>query len=760
MARRFLYAITVALVGSVSVTHAEDAAKVDFEKDIAPILRQNCIDCHGPELQMADLRLDQRRFALGDDADPDLIRPGKSSESLFIKRLTDPKLGLIMPPTFPFFPGEKAGLNDATLKVLKDWIDQGAPWPEGAQLASEAASGAETAEAKALFAAIRTSERKHVANLLEKNRQLASARDKYGDTPLMQAATYGDAPLLKLLIDAGADVNAANPEGATALMRAAGDYDKVKLLLDHGASADARSKLGRTPLLIAAAIPGNLKTVWLLLALGGQINEQDQAGDNCLTSAAKRGDTEMVKALLEAGAEPSVASAFGRSPLMWAAEEGNVDTLACLLQRDAAKAQPGLDFALSSATMRGPAAAVRMLLEHGANPNTPSPIAGYTPLMWAAYSENVSVETAKLLLERGADVGAKGANGETASSLAKKRGNSAVANLLGADAQTPAKTEPAAVGKVEPEQIKAAAEKGLALLQSCGPTFFARSGCVACHQQSVTSLAVAEARKRGMKLDEPTAREQVKITALTAKPLRERMLQRSEHPSASAPGAGYVALGLAAEGYAADEYTDPMILAMADRQHLDGSWTTFGHRPPLEYSRIGATALGLRALQLYGPPSMANKYAQKIERARKWLLAAEPATHSDHVFRMLGLWWGRAAHEPIAAEVKILLQAQNSDGGWSQFPTLASDAYATGLALFALGASGQVSASDPAYERGVAYLVRTQLPDGSWHVRTRSFPFQAYFESGFPHGPDQWISATATGFATVALLQALPEVQQ
>jgi len=87
---------------------------------------------------------------------------------------------------------------------------------------------------------------------------------------------------------------------------------------------------------------------------------------------------------------------------------------------------------------------------------------------------------------------------------------------------------------------------------------------------------------------------------------------------------------------------------------------------------------------------------------------------------------------------------------------LPADAYATGLALWALHASGQVPPTDPAREKGVAFLLRTQLPDGSWHVKSRSFPFQPYFESGFPHGHDQWISASGTGFAAMALLQALP----
>ena len=50
--------------------------------------------------------------------------------------------------------------------------------------------------------------------------------------------------------------------------------------------------------------------------------------------------------------------------------------------------------------------------------------------------------------------------------------------------------------------------------------------------------------------------------------------------------------------------------------------------------------------------------------------------------------------------------------------------------------------------------MNTQLEDGSWHVRSRCIPFQPYFESGFPHGHDQWISVAATNWASMALVPA------
>ena len=59
------------------------------------------------------------------------------------------------------------------------------------------------------------------------------------------------------------------------------------------------------------------------------------------------------------------------------------------------------------------------------------------------------------------------------------------------------------------------------------------------------------------------------------------------------------------------------------------------------------------------------------------------------------------------------------------------------------------------YQRGVAFLLRTQFPDGSWWVRTRTWPFQPHFNGQFSHGKDQWISAAGTAWATMALLLTL-----
>jgi N-acyl-D-amino-acid deacylase len=86
-----------------------------------------------------------------------------------------------------------------------------------------------------------------------------------------------------------------------------------------------------------------------------------------------------------------------------------------------------------------------------------------------------------------------------------------------------------------------------------------------------------------------------------------------------------------------------------------------------------------------------------------------------------------------------------------------SDPYATGSALVALIGAGNVASDHASVQRVIEYLLKTQLEDGSWHVVTRAKPIQKYFESGFPHGKDQFISMAASSWSTWALLLALPE---
>jgi hypothetical protein len=156
-------------------------------------------------------------------------------------------------------------------------------------------------------------------------------------------------------------------------------------------------------------------------------------------------------------------------------------------------------------------------------------------------------------------------------------------------------------------------------------------------------------------------------------------------------------------------------------------------------------------VRTYGPKSQRADYDKAVERAVRWLEKAQPTSTEDHVFKILGLIWGGGSQAAIQKTAQELLALQRSDGGWGQLSALASDAYATGQALVALRESRALAVKNSPYRRGIQFLLESQLEDGSWYIRTRALPIQPMFDSDFPHGPDQFISAAATNWAAMAL---------
>jgi hypothetical protein len=198
---------------------------------------------------------------------------------------------------------------------------------------------------------------------------------------------------------------------------------------------------------------------------------------------------------------------------------------------------------------------------------------------------------------------------------------------------------------------------------------------------------------------------------------------------------------------------------MFQREH-GGFVVSFGiSRAPVEELDIARTAYAVRILSAYGWPARKAEFDARIKRARTWLLEADARTSYERAEQLLGLKWAGATADQLKSFARSLVRFQRADGGWPQNQHLAPDAYATALALYALSETGAIQTTDPAYQRGVAFLLRTQRDDGSWYVRSRAPKFQPYFESGFPHGHDQWISATATAYAVAALAPALPSTR-
>ena len=96
--------------------------------------------------------------------------------------------------------------------------------------------------------------------------------------------------------------------------------------------------------------------------------------------------------------------------------------------------------------------------------------------------------------------------------------------------------------------------------------------------------------------------------------------------------------------------------------------------------------------------------------------------------RLMGLVWTKASSHIIRSAMDDVVRRQKPDGGWSQLDSLPTDAYATGMSLYALHEAG-ISVTDPVYRSGIEFLLKNQYADGSWLVKSRAYPVQPYFES-------------------------------
>ena len=729
---------------------SQTPAKIDFARDVQPILRQNCIGCHGPNQQKNGLRVDRRSSVIKPGSRR--VQPGSPENSLLYHRLTSSEYGLQMPPTGPLRPEQ--------VEVIRAWIEQGAEWPDA--LANEKELPPLEPRAISLVETLRT-DRRAFEKAVAADPKLLNARGPEGSTPFMYAVLYTDGPALERLIRLGADVNRRNDAGATALLWAAVDLEKTRVLVAHGAEVNAKSADARTPLMVAAGRTGGLAIVKLLLEHGANVNPTVNPGaeSSPLLEAAMAGEPEILQALLEKGASLKDIGGMALS-LAAGADCGRCIDLLAGQKLDAEQ----YTIALQQVVVLDNPKLIRMALEHGANVNAADPT-GRTALMYAAVSDLLPVEQVKMLIDRGAELNAKaqrkgsGDSGLTALDLARMHGNTAVVELLlkaGAKSAL-AEAPPRAAAMRRGNTIEAAIPASLPLLQRADASFMPKAGCFSCHNNSLTAMAVGMARKKGFRVDEKIAGQQVHANAGALAGIRDIVHQGFFVPDLNSNPEilAYVLLGLGAEGYKGDLSTDAVAMFLLTHQMADGRWAVGPEaRPPLcTETALGQTVLAMRGLQLYAPPVDEAQYAQSIQRAADWIVRAKATTNYDLAWQLQGLAWAGTKREAMLKARRELLAVQRSDGGWGDLASMESSAYTTGLAMVALESSG-LPVSDAAYRRGVEYLLRTQLEDGSWHVHTRAAGFQPYFDNGFPHGADQWISAAGTSMATLALTLAAP----
>jgi ankyrin repeat protein len=576
----------------------------------------------------------------------------------------------------------------------------------------------------------------------------------------MEAALNADAEMVQLLLARGADVNGRRPQGSPVLLRAVHDAEKVRLLLAR------RPRIEVKVLLLAASIVGSRQTLELLLKGGGDVNASVN-GITALMLASFSGDQDVVRFLIERGAKVKARTPQGLTALTWGAVSGEANILRMLLDRGA---EPNSRYEIPggqvltpviAAVLQGRVDCLRLLVDRGADVNVQGGPFQRSALLCAATSGNE--EIVGLLLSKGADVNAADWEGRTPLSWARRRGDSAIVQLLlkaGGRALDKDEREPlkekgqssASSAHIDPAAVSRAAAKSLSLLQQSAVNFTSKSGCISCHHQSLLAVTTSLARGRGFRVDEAiVAQERSRVLAdLGAK--REIVLGQELDPLL----APWTLWGLGTEGQKPTIVTDALVQYLVIHQAKDGSWRARVYRPPHDASHFTFTALAIRGLQLYAPKGRAAEIQARISRARDWLASTAAIETEDKSSRLLGLGWAGADPGSIQEATALLLREQRADGGWAQIPSLPSDAYATGSVLFALNQAGKIPVTHQAYQRGVSFLLRNQQEDGSWFVPTRAFPAVEFFSSGFPHGRSQYISEAATCWATIALALTAP----
>jgi hypothetical protein len=306
--------------------------------------------------------------------------------------------------------------------------------------------------------------------------------------------------------------------------------------------------------------------------------------------------------------------------------------------------------------------------------------------------------------------------------------------------------------------IQAAVVRSLPLLEvGAKGSMEQRKQCFTCHNQGLCVMALVTAQARGLSVDAQHVQAQLKFTGQFLGKNQSKYLE-GKGQGGQVDTAGYALWTLDYGGWPSDETTaavaEYFLRYHSDRDH----WEPTSRRPPSEQSFFTSSYLALRGLKRYGTPEQRERITARCQTVKHWLLKTPASDTEDRVFRLRALHAVGAGEAALRQATFDLLHTQGQDGGWAQTATMASDAYATGSVLVALHQAGGLATNDAAYRRGLNFLIAGQLGDGSWHVVSRSDPFQTYFESGYPHGKDQFISIAAAGWATTSLALALPVV--
>ena len=324
-------------------------------------------------------------------------------------------------------------------------------------------------------------------------------------------------------------------------------------------------------------------------------------------------------------------------------------------------------------------------------------------------------------------------------------------------------------GPLVPEsEVAGAIERGYAVIQKGVKNYPEHRECFSCHHQSLPLVAFSLNGRKSLEADSTEflnselARSILKFTEESFEP-KIALMHQGSGVGGRALTAAYGLWTLDVGGAPRNETIDAMVEYLLKTQAEDGAWEFQSHRPPAASSRTMTTAIAVYGLRAFGfDKSKKSRTEDALKKSAAF--SEQHVLDGSHEELIGGLWLDQMlvseqaissdiAKKRLAARTEELWQRQQTDGGWAQTSEMISDPYATGQALVMLAQlddSNSIHQREP-FQRGIRYLLKSQEPDGSWHVVTRSKPVQVYFDNGDPHGKDQFISMMATCWSTAAL---------
>jgi hypothetical protein len=265
-------------------------------------------------------------------------------------------------------------------------------------------------------------------------------------------------------------------------------------------------------------------------------------------------------------------------------------------------------------------------------------------------------------------------------------------------------------------------KRGLGFLVKDALAWKAKHNCASCHHAALVAWSMREAKQRGHAVDERVLTDLTKWLASSGDG-KFGLARPASAPEAASPKAVWFALALGVDANP-DAFAQAgmklLLKTVKSEQTENGSWSTWPETRPPIFGNSDESLTALAILAVLPEAARGDDSAKAVrDKGIKWLTERKTDDDPQSIALRLILWkkLGRPAKEwqPLVRRIK---ERQNTDGGWSQAKGMASDAWATGQALYSLAHAG-IKFDEPVIQRAQAFLIKTQRKDGSWPMTSR-----------------------------------------